>query len=64
MDIFARGGNTYLRGFGSFIVKTRTEKIVHNINEYDSHYSGIQHSCVQAVQLSRRMRQNNYGRKY
>ena len=55
MDIFARSGNMYLRGFGSFIVKTRTEKIVHNINEYDSHYSGIQHPCVQAGQLLRRM---------
>lgn len=32
-DILAHGENVYLRGFGSFIVKTRAEKTARNISK-------------------------------
>ena len=32
-DSMAGGENVYLRGFGSFIVKTRAEKTAHNISK-------------------------------
>ena len=32
-DSLAHGGNVYLRGFGSFIVKTRAEKTARNISQ-------------------------------
>ena len=32
-DSLAHGENVYLRGFGSFIVKARKEKIARNINK-------------------------------
>lgn len=32
-DSLAHGGNVYLRGFGSFIVKTRAERIARNISK-------------------------------
>lgn len=32
-DSLAHGENVYLRGFGSFIVKTRAEKTARNINK-------------------------------
>lgn len=35
-DSLANGDNVYLRGFGSFIVKTRAEKIARNITKNES----------------------------
>lgn len=35
-DSLAHGENVYLRGFGSFIVKQRAEKIARNINKNTS----------------------------
>lgn len=35
-DSLAHGENVYLRGFGSFIVKTRAEKIARNISKNTS----------------------------
>ena len=32
-DSLGRGENVYLRGFGSFIVKTRAEKVARNISK-------------------------------
>ena len=32
-DSLVRGENVYLRGFGSFIVKTRAEKVARNISK-------------------------------
>jgi DNA-binding protein HU-beta len=32
-DSLSRGENVYLRGFGSFIVKTRAEKVARNISK-------------------------------
>jgi len=35
-DSLAEGENVYLRGFGSFIVKTRSQKVARNIKEETS----------------------------
>lgn len=35
-DSLAHGDNVYLRGFGSFIIKTRAEKIARNITKNES----------------------------
>ncbi len=35
-DSLAHGENVYLRGFGSFIIKTRAEKIARNISKNTS----------------------------
>lgn len=35
-DTMAAGENVYLRGFGSFVVKTRSEKIARNISKNTS----------------------------
>lgn len=35
-DSLANGENVYLRGFGSFIIKTRAEKIARNISKNTS----------------------------
>ncbi|MCM1452326.1 MAG: integration host factor subunit beta [Clostridium sp.] len=35
-DSLANGDNVYLRGFGSFIIKTRAEKIARNITKNES----------------------------
>ena len=32
-DSLGRGENVYLRGFGSFIIKTRAEKVARNISK-------------------------------
>ena len=32
-DSLSRGENVYLRGFGSFIIKTRAEKVARNISK-------------------------------
>lgn len=32
-DSMGRGENVYLRGFGSFIIKTRAEKVARNISK-------------------------------
>lgn len=38
-DSLAHGENVYLRGFGSFIVKTRSEKTrPQHLKEYNHHY--------------------------
>ncbi len=50
-DSMANGQNVYLRGFGSFIVKTRKEKTARNISKKHYHQdSGTQDSGVQAFQ--------------
>ncbi len=35
-DAMAEGDNVYLRGFGSFIIKRRAEKVARNINKNTS----------------------------
>ena len=48
-DNMASGENVYLRGFGSFIIKTRKEKTARNISQKHHYpYSGAQDSGVQA----------------
>lgn len=45
------GEPVYLRGFGSFIKKTRKQKVGRNIKKRNSDcYSGTRHSGIQACQ--------------
>ena len=48
-DSLAHGENVYLRGFGSFIVKTRSEKTARNIS-HNNHHPCPQDPRVQARQ--------------
>lgn len=46
-DSLANGENVYLRGFGSFIVKVRSENCKKHFQEYDNHHSGAQNPGFQ-----------------
>ena len=42
--------NVYLRGFGSFIIKKRAQKVARNISKkYDHHHPRAQYPCFQAL---------------
>lgn len=62
-DSLAHGENVYLRGFGSFIVKTRAEKTARNISKNTRSLSRLttsRHSNPPTP--SRKKSQSDYGR--
>ena len=46
-DSLVHGENVYLRGFGSFIIKVRSEKTARNISKIQPSYPRTQNSRIQ-----------------